>query len=843
MTQQAQTSDGLRALSETDIDAGILPRLRTVVEAWPETVAAIDSRQSLTFAELAGRACAVAEALRSRTPADRPITMLTGHDALAVACLLGGLLSGRPLLVMDPLTPVPRLQEFASRLQASICVTDDANQELAAAVGLEVLLPPAPAASWSDSPIWAAPPDPSAAAALGFTSGSTGRPKVVALDHRHLTGDAWAGSSATGVLKPGDVLAHTLPLAFAAGMNVTLTGLLAGATLALYDTRALGIAGLADWIESTGVTMLAASPSILRAFVPAVPSPGLLKNLRVLALSGEAAYSRDVELARTVLPITCAIQHRLGSTETGLIAEFRIGSGTAVPPGRLPVGTPTGLTTLKIVDADGLPVAAGRPGRLVITRSYLGLGYWQDPERTAESFWSNPDGTRSFRSNDLGRLDEAGRLHLLGRSDHSVKIRGYLVEPGEVDAVLFSQPDVVEAVTVGAPRPDGSGHRLVAYIVSRSSKPSAAYVRATLRAFLPSYMVPEVVVFLAALPRTDRGKIDRSALPLPPPPLEGSEPATEWESAVAQVWCRALQLENIPRDADFFELGGDSLAAESVIAMVINDLQVPPIGVTPALLVEAPTIAEFARRLHRVPGRASHQCLTTLRRGGPRPPLFLVAGGGGLGIGFVPLVRNLDDDQPVYALHAHALEHRGVPDWSVSAMADRFLVAVHSVQPTGPYYLAGHSFGGVVAFEMARKLRSYGQTVGLLTVLDSFPPNPRLVPAGPALSPLGHIKDAVGLAITGLMPTPGTGQYWRFHRQSQFLSRHYSAPEPYPGRTLVMVANSAERDVRAQWAPYLSGDWRMESAEGDHHSFLREPHVGFVAGQLTKFLAEAQADG
>jgi acyl-coenzyme A synthetase/AMP-(fatty) acid ligase len=589
----------LPALSEADMEVGLVRRLLTVVSAWPDRLAVIDPAQSLTYADLAGRAGAVAEALRDVGPLDQPVVMLSQHNAPAIATIIGALLSGHPLLVMDPLTPAPRLRGFAERLGASVCLTDAANEALAteviSGVGGRALRSPAeaPGPDWTTSPIWQTRLDPFRPAVLGFTSGSTGRPKVVEMNERYLVGDAWAGSTATGIAGAGDVMAHTLPLAFAAGMNVSLTGPLAGATLAMYDTRTLGIAGLADWIETAGVTMMAASPAILRAFVNGGPDPRKLRGLRRLSLSGEAAYGRDVDLARTVVPSTCWVHHRLGSTETGLISEFMADASTPIPDGRLSVGAPTGITRAELVDEEGRLVPVGQPGRLIITRSYLSTGYWGDPERTAEAFWDNGDGTCSFRTNDLGRFDESGQLFLLGRSDHSVKVRGYLVEPGEVDAVLFTLPDVAEAVTVGLPRADGLTYRLVAYVVSRAEKPNAAAIRASLREALPSHMVPETVVFLTALPRTERGKLDRSVLPAPPPipSAEGEDAFTDWEEAIAEVWGRALamDLDDVSRHADFFELGGDSLAAEQVISMVINDLQVPPEGVTASILIEAPT--------------------------------------------------------------------------------------------------------------------------------------------------------------------------------------------------------------------------------------------------------------
>jgi thioesterase domain-containing protein len=420
-----------------------------------------------------------------------------------------------------------------------------------------------------------------------------------------------------------------------------------------------------------------------------------------------------------------------------------------------------------------------------------------------------------------------------------VKIRGYLVEPGEVDAALFTLPDVTEALTIGVPRGDSGHYRLVSYVVSAADRPSGAGIRQSLRGLLPGHMVPETIVFLTALPRTERGKLDRAQLPPPPPVQVGAEPVSEWERLVAQVWARALELDEVGRDADFFELGGDSLAAEALASMCVTDLGVPAADVTPALLAEAPTLAEFARRLKRRPDRRNGT-LTALQPAGSQIPLFMVAGGGGLGVGFVPVVRHLSADQPAWALHSHALERRGLPDWSVEAAARRNLSIIRKVQARGPYYLAGHSFGGLVALEMAQRLLRSGEEVGLLVVLDSFPPDPALQPTEQPKSLLRWARDAVGLAVTGLVPTPGIGQYWRFHRQSMVLGKRYRTT-PYPGRTLVVLAESEDRHLRAQWGPHLSGRWELQTTSGDHMSMLRDPFAEEVAGFISASLAEARA--
>ncbi len=840
----------VRALARTDAEAGTIARFRDVVTAQPGDLAVDDGQHSYSFLQLARRAAGVRAQLVSRVDpqyrrSGQPIALLYSHTAEAVAALFGILASGSPVLVLDPRTPAPRLSMFVDRVRARYLFTDPACQPVAAQIAENVLLDESGELSPAEldqalAPMWSERPSPDATAALAFTSGSTGRPKVVINDHRMLVRDAWANSVATGCYGADDIVAHTLPMAFHAGLMATCAGVLVGATMRLYDVRGNGIGPLPAWIEASGATVIQASPAIVRALVQSGPATASFAAVSSLTIAGEAAYGPDIEAARSLLPDGCVIRNRYGSSETGLITEYRVGSDHPVADGALPVGYPLPDTRVVLVDDDGQPVADGQPGIITVTGPHPARGYYEAPEITAAVFTSNPDGTRTVRSNDIGVLRSDGAVMMLGRRDHSVKIRGYLVEPGEIDVLLFARDDVAEAVTVGMPRVGGGGMRLVSYVVSTAERPSAVAIRTGLHESLPGYMVPETVIFLDALPRTERGKLDRSALPPPPAQISGSSTGTlsEWEQVVQAVWCTVLALPDIGRDDDFFELGGDSLAAEALMSIMVNELGVPALDATTSNLVQAPTLAAFASRLKRRPGQVN-QSLVPLRVTGSRPPLFIATGGGGLGVSMVPIMRHLDSDLPVYALQAHGLEARGIPDWTVAAAARRNLNTIRSIQPQGPYYLAGHSFGGVVAYEMAQQLRKAGQEAAMLVLMDSFPPDGRAHGAEEERSVRQRLKDAVGVATTGLRGTPGEDQFWRFWRQSTVLHRLYRST-PYPGQALVLVADSPEREERLGWAPYLTGQWQLADVAGDHVSMLRDPYAKAVADLIWAAVGDAQ---
>jgi thioesterase domain-containing protein len=296
----------------------------------------------------------------------------------------------------------------------------------------------------------------------------------------------------------------------------------------------------------------------------------------------------------------------------------------------------------------------------------------------------------------------------------------------------------------------------------------------------------------------------------------------------------------VPSD-DFFALGGDSLGAEALMTRLVDDLGVRADVAKTGLLTEAPTLREFAKRL-RDPARVSRGALVTLNPDGSRPPLFFIAGGGGLGMVFYALARRLGPDQPSYALQNRALESRALPQWSVAAMARRYLADLRTVQPEGPYYLAGHSFGGLVALEMAHQLTARGHRVARLIILDSFPPDPDLHPPVARLPFTQRLRANVGLIRAGLRHTPGAADPWRFFVQSGEVGLRYRG-RPWGGDTLVVVAESSLKSIRCQWAPFLTGQWRQVQVKGDHESMLTAPWVDEAALAVRDFLAPSQAHG
>ena len=403
-------------------------------------------------------------------------------------------------------------------------------------------------------------------------------------------------------------------------------------------------------------------------------------------------------------------------------------------PEQVRIGRPLPGYRAYVLDRRGGLLPVGVPGELYLGGAGVARGYLDRPALTAERFVPDPfsgvPGARMYRTGDLARWDEAGQLELLGRADDQVKIRGFRVELGEVEAALAAHP----AVRAGAVvlREDVPGDkRLVAYVVPALAECSPAGLRDHLRARLPEHMVPSAFTLLDALPLLPSGKLNRAALaalevsPMPPDSAFVA-PRTPGERAVAAIWEEILGTAPIGATDDFFTHGGHSLLAVRLVAVLNRRYgqSFPLSRVLVSRTVEAMAAdlgLDEADRAGR-PRFFSEAPLVPLRAAGSKPPVFFVHPHGGTVFCYDALVRELDPEQPVYGLQAPILAADGDLHETIPRMAERYLAAIQAVQPEGPYHLAGWSFGGIVAFEMAQQLVRSGAVVATLVLLDAPAP-------------------------------------------------------------------------------------------------------------------------
>jgi thioesterase domain-containing protein len=356
------------------------------------------------------------------------------------------------------------------------------------------------------------------------------------------------------------------------------------------------------------------------------------------------------------------------------------------------------------------------------------LGYAGDPDLTAKRFLPDPfaeDGARVYRSGDRARWRADGTIEFLGRTDRQLKVRGFRIEPREVEEALRSHPAVADVFVTGHERP-GRDRALAAYVVAAAgAAASDAELRAHAARQLPAYAVPAGWCRLERLPLGTSGKLDVAGLPAPAYGASrsggalGRRQLDPLERRLTEIWERALDLDGINPDDDFFAIGGHSLLAIEVFDAIERSLgQRLPL----AMIFEAPTVRLLAAMLRVGAAPETPGSLVTLTPTGDRPPLFVVSAGDGNSVGFGALARRLGPDQPFFVLQPRGLNGGAPLHTTVEGMARHFLRAIRRVRPQGPYLLGGRCAGAPVAYEMARRLAARGEDVPLLVVLDSLGP-------------------------------------------------------------------------------------------------------------------------
>lgn len=859
-------------------DDSLLERWRTVARTLTDAPALFSPGVSYTYGETDVLSDSVARAMIAHfADDDSPVGALLGHNAHALIGVLAIVKTGRIVVVLDPHLPGDRLRDIMELAGISTIVVDGASLASIAdltpelTIHLDSLI--SAAESVDRDPAFIPAPISGVREGRGrdalsiiFTSGSTGKPKGVIHSHAQLLNDAGAHGQRCG-LAQGERVAFVMPVGFSAGLTLLIVGLLNGASLWMFDPRDGGTRGLIDWINDNRLTTLHCTPHLLRAVAEVLPADGGLPSLRLVATVGEPVYGPDVDAIRHHLTMPASFFNWTGSSETGTFALYEIElceirSAADLPSGAIPAGRPTLNKEIRLLRADGSQARSGEAGEVIIFSDYLSGGYWGDAAGSEQRFTVDSDGRRGCRQGDLATVDDDGNLVLLGRADSAVKVRGYLVEPSEVERAFLATGLVQEVVVVAVSNPPAST-RLVAYLAPRpgTRPPSAAALRRELRSRLPEYMVPGDVVQLESLPRNERGKVDRSALPAIAARVISTEELDQWQLVIAGIWTHVLELSSIELDDDFMALGGDSLSAEELLSIVKDQLAV---SLVTSDLMEFPTLREFARRLkHGKAALPSHPDVVTLRADGTGTPIFCFAGSGALALTFFPLSRHFTD-RAIYAFQAHGIEGRAAPDWSVEASARRFLQIMRVVRPHGPYNLIGHSFGGLIALEVARQLVEAGEAVELVTLLDTYfprsnnpPPEqsfglldsvPRLKRHRPTPNALSTALQKVlpdGLPqfrlwsrrirghLAGVLVQTGQRQFDAFFDHGTIVSRRYVV-RPYSGRSVVVIAN--ENPDEAVWNRLLTGG-RFVHLACEHSSLLREPQVTGLSAILRQELS------
>ena len=715
--EREATTQSLLQASELETEASIPLRFEAQVRLQPNKLAIQSDTGALTYAELNAHANRQAHALIAAGHSTaEPIALLLDQGAAYISALLGVLKAGHCYVPLDPANPSVRNEQMLEDAGARCIVTHRDNLELARSLAagrcevldVDALAPDAP----SHDPAIAVSPD--ALAYVLYTSGSTGRPKGVMMDHRAVLHNMMRHAQAFDI-RPEDRQSLLYTCSVYGGTRDIFNALLTGASLHVFSVKQQGVAGLAQWLKDSGITIYCSVATVFRQFVATLSASDAFPALRLIKLGGEASHRKDIDLYRAHFSKACMLHCGLGSTETGVVRHFFVDHQMELPGSAVPLGYPIPGMEVLLLGEDGKPVKLGEIGEIVIRSRYVARGYWHRPDLNNSVF--APDETdseaRLYRTGDLGVLRSDGCLEHRGRKDFQVKVRGNRVELAEIEIALRDLEGVAHAaVTVRKDRHEQN--YLVAYVVARERKLTTSALRAALVTRLPDYMVPSVFVMMDCLPQTPNGKIDRQALPAPTsnrPELAQAylAPRTGLEAELAALWAELLGVESVGVRDNFFELGGHSLIAVTLMARVRQQYErVLPL----ATLFKAGTVEKLAELIeHSADQAPTWSPLVPIKPTGTRTPLFCIHPGGGNVLGYNEFVAHLDKDLPVYGLQAHGVVEGQEPQDSIPEMARAYIEAIRDVQPHGPYYLGGESFGGLVAYEMACQLERQGEQV------------------------------------------------------------------------------------------------------------------------------------
>jgi amino acid adenylation domain-containing protein len=720
-----------------ELEQSIANRFEKTALSHPHRLAVKSRSGQRTYNELNREANRIAwNLLNQRGEIPEPVGLLIEDECRAIAALFGVLKSGRSYVPFAGSTPHDR---FAARLQDSqvrVLITDrnriDSIRKHASDQCKVLAVEDLAEGSSTDNPALTISAD--AVAAIFYTSGSTGRPKGVIQNQRNVLHRVMLTTNSCGISFDDRLTLLTAPT-YSASLRSLFCALLNGASVHPFNVLESGIGELSSWLGREELTTYHSVPTVFRQWMSNLTGAEDFSKLRLIMLGGEAINNRDVELYKKHLSSDCVFLCSLSSNETGPMRNFFINKSTDVGEGPIPVGYEVEDKEILILDENGQESGAGQVGEIAVRSAFLSPGYWRQPELTDAAFRrdpSFPDKT-IYYTGDMGILRPDGCLLYRGRKDFRAKIRGIRVEMEEIEAALQSHPSVKEAVVSAREQGQPGNQRLVGYVVPvKDTVLDTVSMRKFLSEKLPDYMVPSAFLFLDSLPRTVNGKINRQALPAPqqtrPDGVTIVPPRDAIEAALTRMWETMLQVRPVSVLDNFFDLGGDSLAASQMITRIEQEF-----GKTlpPRAVFQSPCIEQLAVALRQDKAPESWSSLVKLQSGKAdktatsgkeRMPIFCILYSGGFKdefFSYASLAPHIGRDFSFYAVLAQGTDGVSQPHQTVEEMAAAYIKDIKTVQPEGPYYVLGECFSAPVAYETARQLRNGHDDAVFLGLLDA----------------------------------------------------------------------------------------------------------------------------
>jgi len=719
----------LKSSSSPELSVLNYPKDKTIVDLFseqanktPDRPAIVFGNKKITYRELNERANQLGHYLKKKGVGPETLVPVCVERSIEMlVSILGVLKAGGAYLPIDPEYPEERIEYMLQDSNSNIIVTSRlCFKRLPKKKGRDIVLLEDQWIVISKEDIHdpVASVNPANLAYVIYTSGSTGKPKGAMIEHGNVV------SLVCGVeyvnLTSRDVLLSTGSPSFDATTFEYWGMLLNGGQLILCEEQTLlNNTLLKETIARNRVNIMWVTSSLFNQWVNLDIS--VFEKLKTILVGGEKLSEKHIGKLRKAYP-SILIINGYGPTEnTTFSLTYKITENEIT--NSIPIGKALSNRTAYVLDQKNQICAVGVVGELYVGGAGLGRGYLNRSDLTSERFVVDPFTivpSKMYKTGDLVRRLADGNIEYIGRIDDQVKIRGYRIEIGEIESVLQQCPYIKHSVvTVNE---DNSGDkRLVGYIVPEDKFNKEA-ISQYLHAKLPDYMIPKILLRIDKIPLTNNGKADRKALPRPEQIIGYDEtdyvaPHTEFQKVIAEIWAEILGLKKISITADFFELGGHSLLAlKAMLATEKKTGKRLPLS----LLLENSTIERLSGIIEANEKEIKWDCLVPIKVTGNKAPIYFIHGAGLNILTFRSISKHLDADQPVYGLRAKGLNGKEESLSKMEDIAKHYISEIVKHNPFGPYALAGYSFGGLVAYEMAKQLKEMGKKVIMVGLFDTY---------------------------------------------------------------------------------------------------------------------------
>ncbi len=689
-----------------------------------------------------------------------------------------------------------------------------------------------------------------------YTSGSTGKPKGVLVEHRNLVNLIWSQKEVYKMTPDERVLQFTT-ITFDPSAEQIFIAFLTGAALVVINKfTLLDIKAFEKYIIAKKVTHIHAVPAYLAE----------------LSIADMSCVKRVITGGESCLPALaskwssqCTFINEYGPTETTVTSTEYVLDKGGNPYSFIPIGRPVANTQIHILNENKELVPFGEIGEIYIGGDGVTRGYLNRPELNAERFIQNPvkPGDRIYRTGDIGRWLPDGNIEYLGRIDDQVKIRGYRIELDEIRTVLEEHPKVSAAVVV-ARVISGDTKELIAYTIGTAK---ASELNAYLKSRLPAYMVPGYYVEMESWPLSSTGKVDKKVLPMPAEHYseraDFAEPGSELEKQLAVIWQKKLNLEQIGIDDNFFDLGGDSLAAIGTVGHINTVLG---FNLNLATLYRLPTIRQLANKIET--NDLFDIDPIVLLKEGTGTPLFIFPQWDSYPTVFDEFVKSYQGNNPLYGI-IYTEDHEDFPYESLQEYV-RFIIGhIKKLYPQGPYGVLGYSIGGRIIFEAAVQLQQDGNQLDMVAVISDSPP---LRLKGLFLS--REVRDAImllrktkpglkvkylhrrlprliELVVKGKQDTQPVQLEVGTQNRINEIYLAYGTKQRYKGELLLIHEPSPDHGKPYEfqqpevyrysilpklWYKYIDGNVVQKIMDVGHSDFLKQPAVTEVANIVYNYL-------